>query len=278
MIGGGASTPSEAPGNAVSWHTDVVDLQAADFSIFAGGKVFNARVPQVDVHSDPGDATYRTLEVGWMEHGVEQRLYLYFGGDATSWWVDEIRIYNGAKQAEWLSGKGPFFRTPVGAVWRGSQDIEMRDPDHVGGTPARVHFGGLALVSRPFDSVNEPPGGVGIVLDERDRPFGPRGALHCSGILQMTPTQAEIELSSFGYSLSWRLDTTTGPNMGFAEAHKHAPAGVIIDEPLPGSNGELIVFVAPFGDERAVPIPFPDDCPASDPNAPPPTPVTSPAP
>ena len=23
------------------------------------------------------------------------RLYLYFAGDATSWWVDEIRVYDG---------------------------------------------------------------------------------------------------------------------------------------------------------------------------------------
>ena len=94
----------------------------------------------------------------------------------------------------------------------------------------------------------------------------------------MTPAQAEAQLLALGYSLSWRLDRTTGPNTGFAEPHKRAPAGVIIDEPLPGQDGELIVFVAPFGDERAAPIPFPDDCPAADPNAPPPTPVASPAP
>ena len=99
---GGGTGPSTPPGNAITWHTDVVDLQAADFGIVAGGKTFTARVPKVAVSSDPGDATYRTLEVTWQEHGVEQRLYLYFGGDATSWWVDKIRIYNGAQQGEWL--------------------------------------------------------------------------------------------------------------------------------------------------------------------------------
>ena len=234
--------------------------------------------PRSPSSSDPGDATYRTLEATWQEHGVEQRLYLYFGGDATSWWVDEIRIYNGAQQGEWLYATGQFFRSPLGTVWRGNLDIEMRDADHVGGTPARVHFGGLALASRPFDGVNEPPAGVGVVLGTADRPFGPGGPLHCSGILQMTPAQAEAQLLALGYSLSWRLDRTTGPNTGFAEPTKRAPAGVIIEEPSPGQDGELIVFVAPFGDERAVPIPFPDDCPVAGPSAPPPTPVASPAP
>lgn len=42
-------------------------------------------------------------------------------------------------------------------------------------------------------------------------------------------------------------------------------------------EGELILFVAPFGDPKAVPIPFPDDCPprpVSEPNlAPMPTPA-----
>jgi hypothetical protein len=52
----------------------------------------------------------------------------------------------------------------------------------------------------------------------------------------------------------------------------HAPDGVIGEEPVPGSSGELIVFVAPFGDPQAKPLPFPSDCPVTDPNQTPPPP------
>ena len=107
----GARPAAAALADAIHWHTDVVDLQASDFAIVANGATFNAQVPKVDVRSDPGDATYRTFEVTWSEHGVEQRLSMYFDGDDTSWWVKEIRTYNGKANGDWLFAQGPFFRT-----------------------------------------------------------------------------------------------------------------------------------------------------------------------
>ena len=92
----------------------------------------------------------------------------------------------------------------------------------------------------------------------------------CSGILPMNPKQAEAVLLKLGYRISWRLDTTTGPNSGFASEMQDAPAGVINSEGLGGSGGELIMFVSPFGDAEAKPVPFPADCPQPDPNATPP--------
>ena len=65
--------------------------------------------------------------------------------------------------------------------------------------------------------------------------------------------------------------TTTGPNMGNAEPMARAPDGVITEEGLPGSSGELIMFVAPFADQLAKPLPAPTDCPK--PGEAPPTPV-----
>jgi hypothetical protein len=47
---------------------------------------------------------------------------------------------------------------------------------------------------------------------------------------------------------------------------------VITEEPAPGSEGELIMFVAPFGDPKATPLPYPSDCPATDSNQTPPPP------
>ena len=262
----GQSEAAIAGAVQISWKTDVVALTAREFSIDVRGKTFHATGMSVDLHSDPGNATYRTLEATWRENGVEMRMNLYFGGDATASWVEEIRIYDGEVAADWLTTRGTFFKTPLGGGWAGDQDITVPDPK---GQPARIHFAGLTLVSRSFDGVNEPPGG-GIAMPENATPFATGGALHCSGILQMAPKQAEATLLALGYRLSWRLVRTTGPNTGYAEIHKTAPDGVINTDGLAGSSGELIMFVAPFGDRGADPVPFPSDCPQSDPNLTPP--------
>jgi len=261
----GATQDPGAVAAQIEWKTGVVALAARAFTIEAGGKTFRASVPSVDVHSDPGNATYRTLEATWRENGVEMRLNLYFKSDATAWWVDEIRIYDGTAKPEWLTARGTFFKTPLGATWTGDQDVTM-------GGSGRVRFGGLTLASRAFDGINEPIGG-GVPLPAGARPFAPGGVLHCSGILQMTPQAAQSTLLSLGYRLSWRLVRTTGPNTGYADIFREAPLGVIFQEPFAGDGGELIVFVAPAGDPKAVALPFPDDCPRADPNRTPPPPA-----
>jgi hypothetical protein len=259
---GGADPNSNPPpsGDAaataqITWKTEVVLLTAQEFSIDVGGKTFRAATPKVAVNSDPGTLTYRTLEATWQENGVEMRVNIYFAGDAQASWAEEIRIYDGEVQGEWLTARGTYFKTPLGGAWTGDQDITFQDPS---GLPARLHLGGLTHINRPFDGIKEPPGG-GIKLPENARPFSPGGELHCSGILQMTPKEAEAVLLKLGYSLSWRLETTTGPNTGFASIVRDAPAGVIHTEGLAGSDGDLIMFVAPFGDKRANPVPFPAD-------------------
>jgi hypothetical protein len=156
---------------------------------------------------------------------------------------------------------------PLGATWSGDLDVAFTGGKGAGAGPARLHAAGVLLRSIPFDGITKPVGPA-TKLGERDRPFGVGGPLHCSGILQMTPQEAEAALLKLGYSVSWRLDTTTGPNTGFAQPMSRAPDGVIHEEPVPGSNGELIVFVAPNGDPRAQPLPVPADCPNGDPNAP----------
>jgi hypothetical protein len=265
-IGGTGRPPGGAPGSTepdaanprIVWKSDVAMLTAADFSIEAGGKIFRAANPKVDVQSDPGDATYRTLETTWMENGVEMRLSLYFANDAISWWVDEVRIYNGARNGEWLYAEGPLFQAPLGAAWRGNQDIEMTDRTGVGGTPARVRFAGLTLSNHPADLVNGPPV-AGIKLAVGSRPFAPGGPLHCSGILQMTPRDAEQVLIKRGFQVSWRYVTDNGGNW---EPRKEAPDGVIPDYDVSvGSSGELIIPVVAFGEKDATPVPVPSDCP-----------------
>lgn len=249
---GGTSTTglgSNRGPEAVDWHTEVVDFQAQEFWIDANGQRFTAQAGAVAVTSDPGNATYRTLEAIWMEHGVEMRLNLYFAGDATSSWISEVRVYDGKPRGEWITWVGTWFKTPVGGVSTG--DLDLSKP---GGS---LHIGGLLLRSTPFDGVNEP------ITGGRPIPQGvePGELLRCTGIFQLSPREAETTLLALGYRLSWRLQTTTGPNTGYAEPMANAPDGIIIHLAAVGAEGELIMFVAPFGDPKAVPIPFPDDCP-----------------
>jgi hypothetical protein len=263
----GSAAPTTGTRLQIAWKTEVVALSATDFSIVAGGKTFRAATSTVEVHSDPGNATYRTLEATWQEQGVEMRLNVYFGGDASSWWVDEIRTYNGAPDGQWLYARGTFFKTAIGSTWTGDQDIAMTDPDRVGGLPARIHFAGLTIASRASEDVLRPVGGpIG------SNPFAVGQPLHCSGILQMDPAQAEATLLKMGYPVAWRHLIRNG---SYAEALKVPPGRTVIvdDGPFVGSSGQLLISVVDIGDPAAVPVPFPADCPVANPDASPPPPA-----
>jgi hypothetical protein len=255
------------PGDVVRWHTDVVDLAAAEFWIDANDLRFTG-APSVDVRSDPGSLTSWTLETAWMEHGREQRLFLYFAADESAWWIDEVRVYDGTDAApgkqQWTTfPRGPWARTALGATFEG--DLDLQAPSATG--PVRLHLGGLRIAVRPDDQITTPIGG-GIVLTENGNPavdgnpFEERGRLRCSGILQLPPQAAEARLLALGYRLSWRWEYSTGSNTGYAEARERAPATGWITGTAVGSSGELIVFVAdpsrPFG---GPPRDLPADCP-----------------
>jgi hypothetical protein len=138
-------TKTLAPPQAdpVSWETGRVVLSADAFEIEAGTKNFFAQNTPVDLHSDPGNATYWTFEATWLESGVEMRLNLYFAADNAHWWVNEIRTYNGAAQGDWIYYKGTFFKTPIGQQFQGDVSLESND----GPIQGKLHFANLHLVS-----------------------------------------------------------------------------------------------------------------------------------
>ncbi|MFL5670485.1 MAG: anti-sigma factor family protein, partial [Chloroflexota bacterium] len=148
--------PAEKTANQIEWKTKVVALTAREFSIDVGGKTFRAATPNVAVNSDPGTATYRTLEATWMENGVEMRMNFYFRGDGSSYWVDEIRIYDGAPRGEWLTARGVYFKALAGNAWTGDQDVAFTDPT---GKPARLHLAGVTLATTPIGAAK--PGAAG---------------------------------------------------------------------------------------------------------------------
>lgn len=272
-------TAAAAAPNQIAWKTDVVALTAREFSITAGGKTFRAATPKVQIHSDPGDATYRTLEATWEENGVEMRLNLYFGGDASSWWVDQVRIYNGAAEGGWLYAKGTFFKAALGDAWTGDLDVAVTDVDGIGGTPASIHLAGATLQNDPSTDANDPAGGgikvppiAPVIQPLGSGPFDPGGTLHCSGILQMTPGDAQATLDKMGIAVSWRYYTQ---NDSFIESRTGPPSGTVIiaDGPFIGSNGQLLIAIVDPTSPLAKPVPFPADCPRSDPNVTPPPPA-----
>jgi hypothetical protein len=265
----GTADPNPAAVDArplqIVWKTEVATLTAREFSITAGGRTFLAATPKIDIHSDQGTETYRTLEATWYENDLEMRLNLYFGSDASSSWVDEVRIYNGAQQGDWLVAEGPFFKTPIGAAWTGDQDITLNGP----GGPGRLHLAGLTVDNRVSTNIGKP---AGPITDPKDgpvitpigkTPFDTGGQLHCSGILQMTPQDAHAALLKFGVPVTWQYNRD---NISI-DPRKEPPAGTVIvnDGPFVGSEGQLLIVVMDQGSPVAEPVPFPSDCPASNP-------------
>ena len=98
-------------------------LEATTVEVTVADRTF---VPPSDVvvDGDPGTPNeYTTLELTWHEHGVEQRIYIYFTSDGTNWWADEIRTYDGNIAAEWIEEHGVFFESPLGSAFVGDLDL-----------------------------------------------------------------------------------------------------------------------------------------------------------
>jgi hypothetical protein len=120
------TTPPTTPGNAVRWVMPHYQFEATDFGIEVGGKRYTAATGNVEVGGDPGDSDLQTLELIWMEHGVEMRLNIYFVSNGQDWWAKELRTYNGlaGNDSDWgMRYKGTFFRRPLGSPFVGDLDV-----------------------------------------------------------------------------------------------------------------------------------------------------------
>jgi hypothetical protein len=91
-------------------------------------------------------------------------------------------------------------------------------------------------------------------------PFAPGGKLHCSGILQLRPADAQREILARGLRLSWRFEWSTGPNSGHAELRLDPPPTGFISSTAIGSDGELIVFVEDPARPSGKRATFPPEC------------------
>lgn len=133
-----------AMGQAITWTTQRYALTADAFHIEVGGKQYQAQAAATDiiVRGDPGDPTYMTIEITWVENAVEMRLNIYLQADGSSWWADEIRTYDGEADGDWVYYTGEFFKTPLGTQFAGNIDLVSDVGQVIAGS---IHFENLRL-------------------------------------------------------------------------------------------------------------------------------------
>lgn len=255
----GRPAPNDVAANdRLHWVTDAVTMAARDFWIEANGQRFTG-VAKPELSSSPGTDNW-TLEAIWQEHGGEQRLFLYFDGDASSWWINQIGVYDGGvPRPEWATfAGGPWVKTPRGQAFAGALDVTGTSATG----PVTLHLDGLRIAVHPVDIVNEPLGGGITLRGDADDPFRPGGELACSGILQLPPQAAEAQLVALGYKLSWRFEHSTGPNTADGTSSARAPVAGFISLTAVGTSGELIVFVQDPSAPAMQAATLPPDCAA----------------
>ena len=145
---GGDDSPAAGGGTtAFSWTTSRVVFTSNNFTIDVGGQRYSPTGVHVDVNTDPGDATYATLELSWQEHGVPMNVNVYFAADAANWWVTEMRTYNGKEPAgaDWVTFMGDEFRTPLGGTYSGDVNLTATE----GGVTSHLQIGGMTLALLP---------------------------------------------------------------------------------------------------------------------------------
>jgi hypothetical protein len=152
-----ADSPVAEPGTSgpkFSFITQQVSLTADDFWIEVGGKRFTSVGAKVELNTDPGDATYQTLELVWTEHDVEMRVNIYFQAAGKQWSSDELRTYNGNAQGDWVTFTGDFFRSPLGSPFTGDFDQTATEK----GVTSHMHLAGMRLQA----FLDRGPGGVTV--------------------------------------------------------------------------------------------------------------------
>ncbi|MFT3851857.1 MAG: hypothetical protein QM733_03830 [Ilumatobacteraceae bacterium] len=120
----GPTATAPAAGRRFQFVTPTVRLDADTVEVITPSGTF-VPTADVDVEGDPGmPDEYTTLELTWHE-GVEQRINVYFASDGTTWWVSEIRTYDGQDPGDWFEPitTGRLFERPLGTAYTGDIDL-----------------------------------------------------------------------------------------------------------------------------------------------------------
>lgn len=248
--GSPSSPPAGAPGaspsasSGVVWDSGSVRFEADAIEIVAGDRTFRGQ-PPYEVRSDPGDPSYRTLEVGWTEDGLEQRLYLYFAADEADWWVTEVRTRDGFADADWITYTGDLLlATPRGETFEG--DVSLDDGE--GRVSGRIAIHGLRLTAfAPGSGPTALTGCEPVRASVRSgaHPLDAGQPLAELGIsMGMDPATAESLLRESGHCFTFRYSYPTDDSGGFSERWCSAPPAGVLDDLVYLDDGEIVAFVA----------------------------------
>lgn len=225
---------------AYDWQTQVVNLEANSITIIAGGRKFHVPA-DAQVHSDPGDSTYRTLELDWSEQEIEQRLYIYFAADNANWWITEIRTYDGALAAEWLYYDVAQVETPRGQSYVGSLDLSGTGTG--GSGELRIDDMRLTAFAPGTGVVFQPgchPADPGATPGDQPAPQQMDPDLSRYGIQAgIAASDADSRLTAAGICHEFRYDYTAS---NYAQVWCVAPPG-IVNSWAYGSSDQVIMFV-----------------------------------
>lgn len=106
-----------------SFSTPTVRMSADLFEIETLGKKFSPPIGAV-AHSNPGSwNSYTPVEITWQEHGVKMTAQIQFRSDGVEWWADDILVYTGPKEDDFVRAPGEYFRSPLGTPFKG--DLEL---------------------------------------------------------------------------------------------------------------------------------------------------------
>jgi hypothetical protein len=237
---------------AIVWDSGSVRLEADDFEVRVGDKVFHGVGPMT-VDSDPGGQDYRTLELVWQEQGVEQRMNLYFKADEDEWWISEIRTYDGFEEGEWINfvvvGQmwNDMMRTPKRGTYEG--DVQFVGWGRV---PGEVLIKGLRLTPFAPGTGADPFSGCEFAVSsqeaDRVRPTDKGQPLYKTSYKKMSPQEVETMLLDLGLCFVFRYSYPTGPLIdggqeGMSERWCTAPPAGKVDDAVYGGEGQIVVLV-----------------------------------
>jgi hypothetical protein len=191
--------------------------------------------PAIRIGSDPGDPSYRTLEVEWREQGVPMRLYLYLAADDTHWWVTEMRTSDGSSGGGSITYRGDRFRTPLGGTFSGSY-AGTGVGDRGDGT---LRIDGLRLTAFAAGT------GPGPLTGCRPWALVPGGpVMDLDSLVGMPPDQAAARLRQRGVCHEFRWSYSTGPSTGYAERWCVPPPSGVVTEAGTLDGGVVLLQVS----------------------------------
>jgi hypothetical protein len=134
-------SPSPIPPGSIDWVSAYAELISPSFVIETPNGSFNATSGDINVHSDPGNPSYTTLEATWNEQGVEMRMFIYFAAQNGKWRVTEFRTYDGRARGDWIFYDGTAFgEQSLGQAFT-ANNLVISSRDNRG----RVRFGSVKL-------------------------------------------------------------------------------------------------------------------------------------